>query len=78
MQQHAALLRCHAARIGCTAAGFSQPLSHACLNLHRLPCVCSLTVRSVCIKNVHPAASERVLIAHFGACGFIERITFLR
>lgn len=39
---------------------------------------CSLTVRSVCLKGVHPSASERVLIAHFGACGFIERITFLR
>lgn len=47
-----------------------------------LPCVssaaCSLTVRSACVKGVHPAASERVLIAHFGTCGYIQRITFLR
>lgn len=60
-----------------------QPLIYfttSCLPLcpPRLPCPRSLTVRSVCLKNVHPAASERVLIAHFGACGFIERITFLR
>jgi hypothetical protein len=39
---------------------------------------CSMTVRSVCIRGVHPAASDRVLIAHFGACGFIQRISHLR
>ncbi|EFN60040.1 hypothetical protein CHLNCDRAFT_133263 [Chlorella variabilis] len=38
----------------------------------------ALTIRSVCIKGVHPAASDRVLIAHFGACGYIQRITHLR
>jgi len=37
-----------------------------------------MTVRSICIKGVHPAASERVLIAHFGACGYIQHISFLR
>ncbi|KAI3429550.1 hypothetical protein D9Q98_005638 [Chlorella vulgaris] len=36
------------------------------------------TVRSVCIRGVHRSASDRVLIAHFGGCGYIQRITHLR
>lgn len=35
-------------------------------------------LRTVCVSNVHTAATERVLIAHFGRCGFISRISFLR
>jgi hypothetical protein len=38
----------------------------------------SQTVRSVCIRGVHRSASDRVLIAHFGGCGYIQRITHLR
>lgn len=54
------------------------PLTHlACPPAAAAP-ACSLTIRSVCIKGVHPAASDRVLIAHFGACGYIQRITHLR
>ena len=55
-----------------------------CLAAAACPCLplpapaCSLAVRSVCIRNVHPAASDRVIIAHFGTCGYIEDIDYLR
>lgn len=73
---------CRAARQACR---FSLPADHRSphapapsqLVATAAP-LCSLTVRSVCVKGVHPAAAERVLIAHFGACGYIQRITFLR
>ena len=51
------------------------PLPCCCCRPNR---ACSLAVRSVCVRNVHPSASDRVLIAHFGTCGYIEDIDYLR